>query len=71
MELLLIAKPPDRLPEVMGPPLCIGMMGAGDFIEPHEEINVMANETEQQAIERRSWAGFINAEISAFVILAR
>jgi hypothetical protein len=31
----------------------------------------MASVAEQQASERRSLAGFINAEISAFVFMAR
>jgi predicted transcriptional regulator len=41
-----------------------------EFIEEHDAISVMANETEQKAIKRRSWAGFINAEISAFGLMA-
>jgi hypothetical protein len=95
MELLLIEKPPDRRPEVMGPPAKgkpaepppkkmlfalpwgIGPAeddiggGPGVLVVVHDDISATTNETEQTAIERRSWAGFINAEISAFGILAR
>lgn len=46
--------------------------GAGfDFIEAQETINMAVNEAEQTANERRSWTGFINAEISAFGFMAR
>jgi hypothetical protein len=53
------------------PDTCMaGGQGAGAFVE-HDAINMTTDETEQTASERRYWAGFINAEISAFGILAR
>jgi hypothetical protein len=45
--------------------------GAGEYIVLQDAIKVMDKKAEKRASERRSWAGFINAEISAFGILAR